>query len=231
MIIIVFWLLLFYGLFIFYRYNKYKKSSYRAASGNTFLETVNNKGNYGEYLTFSYLEKLKDYHKLMTNLYIPKEDGTTTEIDLIMLSETGIYVLESKNYSGWIFGDERQKYWTQTFPRGQKYRFFNPIWQNKAHIKALNTVLKLDNDSVYKSYIIFSERCTIKNVNFYSPNVKVINRDDLIKIIKKDIEESEKIFTVEEINNLYFKLMKYTHAKDALKKDHIDNIKMKRLNR
>ena len=135
MIIIVFWLLLPYGLFIFYRYNKYKKSSYRAASGNTFLETVNNKGNYGEYLTFSYLEKLKDYHKLMTNLYIPKEDGTTTEIDLIMLSETGIYVLESKNYSGWIFGDERQKYWTQTFPRGQKYRFLIPYGKIRLILK------------------------------------------------------------------------------------------------
>lgn len=37
----------------------------------------------------------------------------TYEIDLIMISETGIYVFESKNYSGWIFGDEKQRYWTQ----------------------------------------------------------------------------------------------------------------------
>lgn len=44
----------------------------------------------------------------MTNLYLPKEDGSTTEIDLIMLSETGILVFESKNYSGWIFGDEKR---------------------------------------------------------------------------------------------------------------------------
>jgi hypothetical protein len=50
----------------------------------------------------------------MTNLYIPKKDGSTTEIDLIMLSQTGVYVFESKNYSGWIFGDEKSKNWMQT---------------------------------------------------------------------------------------------------------------------
>ena len=103
-------------------------SAYKIASGNSFLKTVFDKGNFGEFLTFSYLEKLGDSNKLMTNLYIPKEDGTTTEIDLIMLSHTGIYVFESKNYSGWIFGDEKNRNWIQTLENKQKNRFFNPIW-------------------------------------------------------------------------------------------------------
>ena len=89
------------------KYIAYKRSDYRNASGNSFWAVVLNRGNYGEFLTFSYLEKLDGYHKLLTNLYIPKQDGSTTEIDLIMISETGIYVFESKNYSGWIFGDEK----------------------------------------------------------------------------------------------------------------------------
>lgn len=59
----------------------------------------------------------------MTNLYIPKRDGTITEIDLIMLSQTGIYVFESKNYSGWIFGDEKSKKWMQTLKNKQKTNF------------------------------------------------------------------------------------------------------------
>jgi hypothetical protein len=69
------------------------------------LSTIFNSGNYGEFLTFCCLEKLKGDHKLLTNVYLPKKDGSTTEIDLIMIDETGIYVFESKNYSGWIFGD------------------------------------------------------------------------------------------------------------------------------
>ena len=47
----------------------------------------------------------------MANLYIPKGDGTTIEIDLLLVDTTSIYVIESKNSSGWIFGDEKSKNW------------------------------------------------------------------------------------------------------------------------
>jgi hypothetical protein len=210
------------------RYIRYTGSSYKIASGNSFLKTVFNKGNYGEFLTFSYLEKLGGYHKLMTNLYLPKEDGTTTEIDLIMISETGIYVFESKNYSGWIFGDEKNKNWTQTFQNKQKNHFFNPILQNKGHIKALKSIVKIDKEDFYKSYIIFSERCTLKKVNVTSPNVKVIKRNALIKTIKQNIQSSSRLMTKEAVNQLYLKLKKYTCADKAIKKAHVENIKLKK---
>jgi hypothetical protein len=210
------------------RYIRYTGSSYKIASGNSFLKTVFNKGNYGEFLTFSYLEKLGGYHKLMTNLYLPKEDGTTTEIDLIMISETGIYVFESKNYSGWIFGDEKNKNWTQTLQNKQKNHFFNPILQNKGHIKALKSVVKIDKEDFYKSYIIFSERCTLKKVKVTSPNVKVIKRNALIKTIKQNIQGSSRLMTKEAVNQLYLKLKKYTCADEDIKKAHVKNIKLKK---
>ena len=142
-----------------------------------------------------------------------------------MISQTGIYVLESKNYSGWIFGDEKYKNWTQTFDNGQKNRFYNPIWQNKAHINALKTVINSDNDNLYKSYIIFSQRCTLKKINVTSPNVKVIKRDQLIKTIKQDIDDSPKLLTPDEVNQLYLSLQKYANADEAVKQAHIENIK------
>ena len=213
------------GLKLLSLHFKYSDSNYRAASGNSFFKTIFDKGNYGEFLTFANLEKLGDQHKLMTNLYIPRDDGTTTEIDLIMISQTGIYVLESKNYSGWIFGDEKYKNWTQTFDNGQKNRFYNPIWQNKAHINALKTVINSDNDNLYKSYIIFSQRCTLKKINVTSPNVKVIKRDQLIKTIKQDIDDSPKLLTPDEVNQLYLSLQKYANADEAVKQAHNENIK------
>lgn len=79
-----------------------------------------------------------------------------------MLSQTGIYVFESKNYSGWIFGDEKSKNWMQTLQSKQKNRFFNPIWQNKGHINALKSETELDNDNLYKSYIIIQEKLGLK---------------------------------------------------------------------
>jgi len=76
-------LLFFVVLFILYRlfqYLNYKNSRYGAVSGNNFWKTILNAGNYGEYLTFRVLEKLKGNNKLLKNVYIPKADGMTTEI-------------------------------------------------------------------------------------------------------------------------------------------------------
>jgi len=220
-----FYFILFMAGIIAPKYIKYKRSGYKSISGNSFLKTFFDKGNYGEFLTFSYLEKLPGYKRLLTNLYIPKEDGTTTEIDLVMLEETGIYVFESKNYSGWIFGDEKSKYWTQTLQNKQKNRFFNPIWQNKAHIKALANILLDVDESMYKSYIVFSERCKLKKINVTSPVVKVINRQDLIRTIKKDISNSPKLLTKDKIDEIYAALERFALAGDDVKRKHIESIK------
>ena len=214
-------------IILFFKHIKFKGSNYKNASGNSFLKTMFNTGDYGEYLTYTELEKLEGYHKLMTNLYISKKDQTTTEIDLIMISETGIYVFESKNYSGWIFGDEKQKNWIQTLENRSNTKFFNPIWQNNGHINALKSVLELGDEDIFKSYIIFSERCILKKINVTSDNVKVLKRNNLIRELKKDISESKSIFDREKIDSIYNELSQYTLADDEVKKDHIDNIKAK----
>lgn len=209
------------------KYLKYRSSNYKIASGNTFLNTIFDRGKYGEFLTFLYLEKLNGYFKLMTNLYLPKKDGTTTEIDLIMVAETGIYVFESKNYSGWIFGDERNKNWTQSLQNRKKNRFFNPIWQNRAHINVLSSVLGIDNPNLFKSYIIFSERCTLKKINVTSPYVKVMKRNALVHTVKKDINNSVKLVTPREIDQIYSNLQKYSCVDETIKRLHVSNIKEK----
>jgi hypothetical protein len=209
-------------------YVKFQGSKYQQESGNNFIKTLLDRGNYGEFLTFTQLEKLNGHYKLLTNLYIPKKDGSMTEVDLLMLSEKGLYVFESKNYSGWIFGDEKNKNWTQTLPNKQKEHFFNPIWQNKAHINALKLALGFNEERLFKSYIIFSERCTLKKINVTSPNVIVIKRNALISTIKRDIKSSEQMLTNFQIQSLYAKLKKYSHADDQVKQEHILQIKMKK---
>lgn len=229
--LILLYLSLAFVIILLPRYIRYKGSGYKVASGNSFFKTVFDKGNYGEFLTYNKLEKLNGYHKLMTNLYIPKADGSTTEIDLIMISETGIYVFESKNYSGWIFGSENHKNWTQSLPNKQKNKFFNPIWQNKSHISALKEVLGMNNDELFKSYIIFSERCTLKKIKVESNNVKVIKRDHLLKYTKKDLLESAKILHLEQMDTIYENLSQYCLVSESLKQAHINSIKLKNENR
>lgn len=77
--------------------------------------SVKGKGEYGEDRIYDILQKVDGYKATLPNCYLPKGNGETAEVDLIFLHESGIYVFESKNYSGWIFGSENQKYWTQSF--------------------------------------------------------------------------------------------------------------------
>ena len=206
------------------RYNRYQRTAYNAASGNSVFDTLFDDGKYGEFLIYSCLEDLGDAHKLLTNIYFPKGNGTTTEIDLIMISATGIYVFESKNFSGWIFGDENSKYWKQIFRGGRHYQFYNPIWQNKKHISVLKQHLGL-GDEVFRSYIVFSERCVLKKMSVYSPEVKVMNQDVLACEIAEDMMQWPEFFTPLEIEQIYNELSRYTQADDETKQAHIDAIK------
>ena len=93
-------------------------------------------------------------------IYLPLPDGTTTQVDHIVVSQYGVFVVETKTYSGWIFGDEKSKEWTQSIYH-KKSRFQNPMRQNYKHICAL-----ADNLGIDKSYFIgvvaFTGDCTFK---------------------------------------------------------------------
>ena len=204
--------------------DRFKTSGYKEASGHSLFETLLDPGCNGEFLIYSCLERFGEEHKLLTNVYVPKEDGTTTEIDLIMITATSIYVFESKNYSGWIFGDEKSKFWTQSLKGGKKFRFYNPIWQNKKHISVLQKHLGLGSE-VFRSYIIFSERCELKKMFVHSPEVKVMNRSVLFREIRYDIANLPEVLTIEEINQIYNELSRYALADAATKQAHIDAMK------
>lgn len=199
------------------------RKKYKQESGISYWKSINDKGSYGEYLTFKELEKIKGNHKILTNVYLPCGNGKTTEIDLIYIHESGIYVIESKNYSGWIFGNEKDRYWTQVLKNRNKQKFYNPIWQNETHIKSLVNVCNIGNEFV-KSVIVFSERCTLKNVTIHSDNIPVINRNHLVGTINHFIHKSSVKLSEERINSLYYILKNYSNQDEAVKTAHVDNI-------
>lgn len=74
-------------------------------------------------------------------MYIQKTSGEYTQVDVAVATRTGIIVFEVKDYSGWIFGNDRQKYWTQLLAYGkEKHRFYNPVMQNAGHIQAIRHI-------------------------------------------------------------------------------------------
>lgn len=156
-------------IFVIYSFkNKnFKKGSYYKITHNSFLFTIFDAGRNGEYQIYKRLSNHESKGgKFLFNCYLPKDNGETTEIDVLLINSNGIYVFESKNYSGWIFGDEKGKNWTQVLPKGKgrshKEYFFNPIIQNNVHIKWLRNIVGVEAP-VY-SIIAFSERCTLKRL-------------------------------------------------------------------
>lgn len=204
---------------------RYKKSKYGEVSGNNFWKSTLDKGNFGEFLTFRVLERLPGDYRLLTNIYLPKMDGTTTEIDLVLISSKGLFVFESKNYCGWIFGDEKNKNWTQSLKGGKKIRFLNPIWQNKSHITALRSHLSdLGNQALF-SYVVFSERCELKKVTVTISDIKVIKRNNLFSTLSVDLDLRPDTLSDDQVNTIFDRLRRLTRMDEETKARHIQKIK------
>lgn len=205
----------------------FRRSTYNKVTGNGFFETTRDRGKYGEYLTY---QKLKAYEadggKFLFNCYLPKNDGTTTEIDVILIHSTGIFVIESKNYSGWIFGSEKTKTWTQTLRNGRgrarKEYFYNPIMQNNTHVKCLKEIVGV-NVPVY-SVIAFSERCTLKSVTVESADIKVVNRQHISTAVKHLGNQSIQALSKMDIERIFEMLYPSTQTTEYEKLRHIANV-------
>lgn len=182
----------------------------------------NDLGSFGEYLTQFALNKIDGYSKVLSNVYIPYH-GTTSEIDVLMLHVNGIFVFESKNYSGWIFGGAQQSQWTQCLANHEKRKFYNPILQNSTHIRALSTYLDISPKS-YRSYIIFSQRCTLKAIPQGTDEYCILKRPEMLDQLRHDVKSRSEIFTKERIDELYQKLIPLTKVTNEEKQKHIDEI-------
>lgn len=205
----------------------YRNGAYYQVTKNAYLSVLTNKGRYGEYLTYDQLKHFESQGaKFLFNVYIPKENGETTEIDVLMISSKGIFVFESKNYSGWIFGSEKQTHWYQTLPSGRKSHkesFYNPVMQNATHIKHLKALL--GDQTPTHSVIVFSERCKLKSVEIQSKNIRVINRQDIASVVDDIYDQtSADLLDKERIFHIYNVLYPYTQVDDHTKAKHVENI-------
>ena len=164
--------------------------------------------------------------KVIRNVYVPTSNGHTTEIDVLYVTSRGIFVIESKNFSGWIFGNEADRYWTQSLKGGEKNRFYNPVLQNRGHIKWLREYL--GEDIPMYSVIVFSERCELKKVTVSSRGVAVVKRDDLIKAVKRFWNASSARYSEAHVNKLYQRLQPLTNVSYATKREHVADVKLSR---
>ncbi len=100
----------------------------------------------------------KVYHPFH-NIVLPTPDGTT-QVDHVLISRHGIFVIETKNMKGWIFGDPHQREWTQVLFR-RRYRFMNPLRQNYKHLEAVKAAIGV-SPRAFQSVVVFVGRSRFK---------------------------------------------------------------------
>jgi hypothetical protein len=120
------------------------------------------KGWFGETALDGFLRLKLDSarYRILHDITLPTDDGATTQIDHIVVSQWGIFVIETKTCSGWIFGAARDPQWTVTHYK-RKDRFQNPLRQNYKHLATLSNCLGIPID-YFKTLIAFSGETTFK---------------------------------------------------------------------
>lgn len=159
-----------------------------------FLKSAKFKGKLAEKTTsFGMSLKLDpSVYRVFNDLIIPDKKGET-QIDHVVVSKYGIFVIEVKNYNGWIFGNKDDAYWTQVIFK-EKHRFQNPLRQNYRHIMALSEYLGLDKNYFY-SIVFFPGDAEFKTE--MPENVIKSGLSDYIKRFNREILSEEDI---EQIN-------------------------------
>ena len=131
------------------------------------LHLFENKGDRGERIVGSKLFNLPSDYFILNDVLLRRPNGSTTQIDHIVIAKSGIFVIETKNYSGKVYGSENSDYWKEYFnwfSRGwykyghhsESYSFYNPIKQNQGHINALRKLLSSYENLPFFSIIVFS---------------------------------------------------------------------------
>lgn len=144
-----------------------------------FLPSENEmRGMRGEKTVFSILKKLPDEYYIWNDVVIQR-NGYSVQIDHIAISPYGIFIIETKNMKGWIYGNDDCDKWTKT-NWGYKYHFHNPVRQNHAHVKALANLFRM-SENQFIPIVVFLDSAEL----YCNTNSTVIYASQLLDEINK----------------------------------------------
>lgn len=180
------------------------------------LKPSPSKGERGETLIKSFLLDLPtDQYKTFHNVILATPDGST-QIDHVIISIYGVFVIETKNMTGWIFGAKDQSRWTQIIFQ-EKFRFQNPLRQNYKHTLSLAKALNIPHDHAF-SVVAFVGDCTFKTP--MPPNVT--HGYDCVRYIKQHTQE---VFSLVDVHLLVDLLeQKQLPPTEETERQHIEHV-------
>jgi hypothetical protein len=178
----IFVLLIFYAIFIKLRNRKL-----------LYSVTKSNRGTRAERdLVLKLLKRKIPPQAIFHDLYVQKSDGKFSQIDLIVAAKIGIIVFEVKDYSGWIFGNGKNREWTQVLAYGkEKYHFYNPIMQNNNHIASLRKQLKQFESIPFYSVIVFYGDSVLREISFVPDGTFLVKQDRITEVLDIILDRNE----------------------------------------
>ena len=183
------------------------------------LNTPKIKGWFGEKNISNRLKRLDaDKYVTINDILIKNEKESTSQIDHLVVSVYGLFVLESKNYSGWIFGNEKAEKWSQIIYKRKSF-FRNPVKQNWSHVYALKSILTNYNKLRYIPIVVFTGSAVLKQI---VSNVPVIYDYEIENFIKE--YSFETCISFEDVKRIVSILQNANIENRGIRKKHVDNI-------
>lgn len=165
---------------------------------------ANIRGKKGEQSVSKKLHSLPKEYFIFNDIYL-NIGNNSVQIDHVIISRYGIFVIETKNYTGWIYGGDSSEFWTKNV-YGNKYEFRNPLKQNYSHVKALQTLFGITHDNLYFSIVVFLDKATLKckkseNVVYLSELTNLILSKNNPKLSDESVNKLSAILTENSIND------------------------------
>lgn len=172
-------------------------------------------GEYGELRVSHILSKLPDEYHVFNDVYL-ETNGLSSQIDHVIISRYGVFVIETKNYSGAIYGSEKADHWTQ-YLQGDSYEFRNPIKQNQSHVWAIKGTLHIAPSSIVPIVVFLNGadlRCNTSSAVLYTGQLR-----------KYILSFRTDAFTVDGVERLTKKLSESIIIDPERKEKHIRSVK------
>lgn len=157
-----------------------------------------------------------DGYRIIHNLMMEDGTGTTTQVDFVVVSKYGIFVIEAKNYKGWIFANAASPRWTASYPNGKKFQFQNPVRQNFKHLCVISEKTGIGRDLLIP-IVAFGSASDFKTeipvgVMHYQDVPSFIRSFSTVKIKPSQLPEIVDVFR--EWNNAVAPALKLNHVKN-----------------
>lgn len=159
---------------------RHDNSAFYKLTGYSYLDMVANKKIRTMYKMVNDFDQVNGSHKVLVDVQVPV-NGELQTISGLLLHESGIYVLNLKEKSGWINGREQDLEWKELLHQEKSRAFENPIHEAKRLIYALQDQLPEVDEQAFQSVVLFTDGCSFQKIEIESDGVDVLKVGELKK--------------------------------------------------